>query len=59
MIFYSYPQGKHGDRKSPDKPIMRPSRRNKPEATPGRNTPQKKKSGGLLKSPRDARMVEG
>jgi len=33
---------KHGDRKRPDKPVICPSRRNKPEQRPDRNTPQKK-----------------
>src|SRR5438477_6875015 len=40
MIFYSYPQGT--PKKNLDKPIMRPSRRNKLGTKPGQKYPQKR-----------------
>src|SRR5436309_9873446 len=44
-------RGKHGDRKSTDKPIIRPSQENKPEQRPDRNTPLKKIQAHCTKAP--------
>src|SRR5207248_11257204 len=49
MIFYSYPQGT--PKKNLDKPIMRPSRRNKLGTKPGQKYPQKRFSRAAQKFP--------